>query len=72
MKRSSFYFKLYRETKTLLRRLLLVTDGLKALPPHAVVSIKTSFHPDTPIESDPDHESISFISFGSNLRTKPH
>ena len=41
---------LYRETKNLLRYLMVLTQGLNVLPDVAYLTIKTSYHADTPDE----------------------
>ena len=41
---------LYRETKNLLRYLMVLTQGLNILPDVAYLTIKTSYHADTPDE----------------------
>jgi len=41
---------LYRETKDMMRRLILVTQGLNVLPDNAFLTIKISYQSHTPEE----------------------
>jgi hypothetical protein len=41
---------LYRETKDMMRRLILVTQGLSVLPDNAYLTIKISYQSHTPEE----------------------